>query len=88
MTSNRDIGLKWFTSLISGDGQTVMSLIADDFRYFLAGTMPASGWWDRQGFFENAQTFSGFYAGPIIMRIGAVTAEETECGLRLKVRQH
>jgi ketosteroid isomerase-like protein len=75
MTSNKDIGLKWFTSLISGDQETVMSLMAEDFRYFLVGTMPSSGWWDRQGFFESAQAFSSVFATPITMRIGEVTTE-------------
>jgi ketosteroid isomerase-like protein len=76
MTTDKAQALQWFTALISGDVQTAMSLTSAGFRYFLSGTMPASGWSDLAGFMENAQIFSGLYAGPITMRIGEVTAEE------------
>ena len=75
MASTKETALKWFTSLISGDIETMVALTAGNFRYFLSGTMPASGWSDLPGFFESAQIFSNLYAGPITMRVGDVTAE-------------
>ena len=76
MATNKELALTWFQALVSGDAETAVSLIHDDFRYFLTGTMPASGWWDKDGFFASAQMFSGVLAGPITMRIGDVTAED------------
>jgi ketosteroid isomerase-like protein len=76
MATNKELALRWFEALVSGDADTAMSLLADDFRYFLAGTMPASGWWDREGFFATVRMMAGALAGPITMRIGDVTAED------------
>jgi uncharacterized protein len=76
MTTPKEVALSWFTALVTGDVKTIGELIAPDFRYFLPGTMPASGWWDTQGFLESAQMFAGVLAGPIAMRIGDVTAED------------
>ena len=76
MSTNKELALTWFEALVTGDAETAMSLISDDFRYFLTGTLPASGWWDKEGFFASAQMFSGVLAGPITMRIGDVTAED------------
>jgi ketosteroid isomerase-like protein len=76
MTTNKELALSWFQALVSGDADAAMALIDDDFRYFLTGTLPASGWWDKEGFFASAQMFSGVLAGPITMRIGDVTAED------------
>lgn len=76
MTTTKELALTWFKALVGGDAETAMDLIADDFRYFLTGTLPASGWWDKQGFFESAQMFAGALAGPMTMRIGDVTAED------------
>jgi ketosteroid isomerase-like protein len=76
MTTNKELALTWFQALVSGDAEIAVSRIADDFRYFLPGTMPASGWWDKQGFLDSAKMFSGVLAGPITMRIGDVTAED------------
>ncbi|BCQ07361.1 hypothetical protein JMUB5695_00782 [Mycobacterium heckeshornense] len=75
MTTNKELALTWFQALVSGDAQTAMSRMADHFRYFLTGTMPASGWWDKKGFLDSARMFSSVLAGPITMRIGDVTAE-------------
>lgn len=75
MPSTKEIGMRWFTALISGDVDTVVALTAQDFRYYLAGTLPASGWSNVQGFFESARAFSNHYSGPITMRIGETTAE-------------
>jgi uncharacterized protein len=76
MTTNKDLVLRWFQALVSGDADTATSLLANDFRYFLTGTMPASGWWDREGFFATVRMMADALAGPITMRIGDVTAEE------------
>ena len=76
MTTNKDVVLRWFQALVGGDADTAVSLLADDFRYFLAGTMPVSGWWDREGFFATVRLMAEALAGPITMRIGDVTAEE------------
>ncbi|NDJ87943.1 nuclear transport factor 2 family protein [Mycolicibacter kumamotonensis] len=75
MATNKELALAWFQALVSGDADTVASGVADEFRYFLTGTMPASGWWDKQGFFDSAKMFAGVLAGPITMRVGDVTAE-------------
>jgi uncharacterized protein len=71
----KDVALTWFGALVSADAETAMGLMHDEFRYFLPGTLPASGWWDRDGFLASAQMFAGKLAGPITMRIGDVTAE-------------
>jgi ketosteroid isomerase-like protein len=76
MMTNKELALHWFQALVNGDADTAMSLLADDFRYFLAGTMPASGWWDREGFFTTVRMIADALAGPITMRIGDVTAED------------
>lgn len=76
MATNKELALAWFRALVSGDAETVLNLTSDDFLYFLTGTMPASGWWDKQGFFKSAQMFSGVLAGPVTMRVGDVTAED------------
>jgi uncharacterized protein len=76
MTTTKELALSWFKAIVSGDVKTAGELIAPDFRYFLTGTLPASGWWDLQGFIESAQMFAGVLAGPITMRIGDVTAED------------
>ncbi|RAV03878.1 nuclear transport factor 2 family protein [Mycolicibacter senuensis] len=75
MATNKELALAWFQALVSGDADAVASGVADEFRYFLTGTMPASGWWDKQGFFDSAKMFAGVLAGPITMRVGDVTAE-------------
>lgn len=76
MTTTKELALTWFKALVGGDAKTVVDLTAEGFRYFLTGTLPASGWWDQQGFFESAQMFAGALAGPLTMRIGDVTAED------------
>ncbi len=76
MTTTKELALTWFKALVSGDVKKVEELVAEDFRYFLPGTLPASGWWDKQGFFESAQMLAGLLAGPMTMRIGDVTAED------------
>jgi ketosteroid isomerase-like protein len=76
MTTAKELALTWFKALVSGDATTAVELMAEDFRYFLTGNLPASGWWDKQGFFESAQMFAGALAGPMTMRIGDVTAED------------
>jgi ketosteroid isomerase-like protein len=76
MTTNKELALTWFQALVTGDADTAVSLLADDFRYFLTGTMPASGWWDREGFFTTVRMIGGALDGPITMRIGDVTAED------------
>jgi uncharacterized protein len=76
MATTKELALTWFKALVSGDAKTALELIAPDFRYFLTGTLPASGWWDLQGFLDSAQMFSGVLAGPMTMRIGDVTAED------------
>jgi ketosteroid isomerase-like protein len=75
-TSNKDTALRFFEALVTADGETVKELIHDDFRYFYPGSMPAGGWWDREGFFASGAMFAGKLAGPITMRIGDVTAED------------
>jgi len=57
MATNKELAPAWVQALVSGDAQTVASGIADEFRYFLTGTMPASGWWDKQGFFDSRWGF-------------------------------
>jgi uncharacterized protein len=76
MATNKEIVLKWFEALVTADGATAMGLMHDDFKYFFPGTMPAAGWWDRDGFLASGQMFAGKLAGPITMRIGDVTAED------------
>jgi ketosteroid isomerase-like protein len=76
MTTTKQVALTWFKALVSGDATTATELIAPDFRYFLTGNLPASGWWNLQGFIASAQMFAGVLAGPITMRIGDVTAED------------
>jgi ketosteroid isomerase-like protein len=76
MTTAKELALAWFKALVSGDASTAVELMAEDFRYFLTGNLPASGWWDKQGFFDSAQMFAGALAGPMTMRIGDVTAED------------
>jgi ketosteroid isomerase-like protein len=73
---NKRVALSWFEALVAGDTEVAVGLIHEDFRYFLPGTLPASGWWDKQGFLASAQMFAGVLAGPITMRIGEVTAED------------
>lgn len=46
-TTVNDVGLRWLTALCSGDAETAISLMVDDFRYCLPGTLPTAGWWDR-----------------------------------------
>ena len=43
MTTAKELALTWFKALVTGDVKTAGELIAPDFRYFLPGTMPASG---------------------------------------------
>jgi ketosteroid isomerase-like protein len=73
---NKELVLSWFEALVEGNPALAVGLLHDDFRYFLPGTLPASGWWDRDGFLGSAQMFAGQLAGPITMRIGAITAED------------
>jgi hypothetical protein len=56
----------------------VDSPVHEEFRYFRPGPLPASGWWDRPGFLQSAQMCAGKVAGPVTMRIGAVTARDEE----------
>ena len=58
MSTNKELALTWFEALVTGDAETAMSLISDDFRYFLTGTLPASGWWDKEGFFASDFTLA------------------------------
>jgi ketosteroid isomerase-like protein len=76
MATNKDIALKWLEALVTADGDTAMGLMHGDFRYFFPGTMPAAGWWDRDGFLASGQMFAGKLAGPMTMRLGDVTAED------------
>ena len=73
---NKQIALSWLEALVSGDAEAAVGLIdAENFRYFLPGTMPASGWWAKEGFLASAQMFAGVLAGPVTMRFGEITAE-------------
>jgi uncharacterized protein len=75
-TANTEIALRWFEALVTADADTALGLMHDDFRYYLPGTMPASGWWDRDGFLASGRMFAGKLAGPITMRVGEVTAQD------------
>jgi uncharacterized protein len=75
VTTTKVLALAWFKALVSGDVETVTKLVAPDFRYFMIGNMPASGWRDLHGFSEIAQVVAGVLSGPITMRIGDVTGE-------------
>ncbi len=75
MSTTKELALTWFKAFVSGDAETVAKLVSPDFRYFMIGNMPASGWWDLQGFGETAQLLAGVFAGPMTVRIGEVTAE-------------
>jgi ketosteroid isomerase-like protein len=72
---NKQLVLSWFESLVQGDPERAVGLMHEEFRYFLPGTLPASGWWEREGFLASTQMFAGVLAGPITMRVGEVTAE-------------
>ena len=72
---NKELALSWLEALVKGNPEVAVGLLHEDFQYFLPGTLPASGWWDQAGFLGSAQMFAGKLAGPITMRIGAVTAE-------------
>jgi len=73
---NKGLALSWFEALVHGDPERAVGLLHEDFRYYLPGDLPASGWWDRAGFLGSAQMFAGKLAGPVTMRIGDVTAED------------
>jgi uncharacterized protein len=72
---NRDLVLEWFEALVRGDAETALSLMHDDFRYWLPGNMPASGWHDTEGFLGTTKVLGDVVAGPETMKIGDVVAE-------------
>ncbi len=76
MTTPKELALNWFTALVRGDAEVAAQLVAPEFRYFLIGNMPASGWQNLQEFGETAQEVVGSLAGPQTFRIGEVTAED------------
>lgn len=72
---NRGIALRFLVGLVTADRETVALLMHDDFRYWLGGNMPASGWHDRDGFFRTTQVLADVVAGPPSMKLGDVVAE-------------
>jgi ketosteroid isomerase-like protein len=73
--ATKALALKWFEALVEGDTKTAFDMMHPDFRYFLPGNMPCSGWTDRKGFADTAVIMSDMMAGPMSMQLGDVVAE-------------
>lgn len=73
--SNKTVALAWFEALVKGDADKALGLTHPDFRYFLPGSMPVSGWTDLEGFLGTTVVLADVLAGPVAMEIGDVVAE-------------
>jgi ketosteroid isomerase-like protein len=72
---NREIVLTWLEALVTADVEAALSLMHDDFRYWLGGNIPVSGWHDREGFLGTTKVLGDAVAGPETMKLGDVVAE-------------
>jgi uncharacterized protein len=72
---NKALALMWFEALVKADVETAMSMMHDDFRYWLPGNMPVSGWTDRDGFLGTTKVLGDVVVGGETMKIGDVVAE-------------
>lgn len=75
MQINKELVLSWFEALATGNSSAALGMTHPDFRYFMPGTMPCSGWSDLEAFAELTQALSGLLAGPATMKIGDIVAE-------------
>ena len=73
--ANKELVLSWYDAFASGDFDRVGGMLHEDFRYYLPGNMPISGWRDRDGFLEGQAALAPLTTGPFTLRFGAVTAE-------------
>jgi ketosteroid isomerase-like protein len=73
---NKELVLSWFEAAFKGDTERWLDLIHDDFRYWAPGRMPFTGWSDKDGFMATAELLGRYVAGPMTLKIGAVTAED------------
>jgi ketosteroid isomerase-like protein len=72
---SKEIVLEWFEALVRADAPKAMSMMHPDFKYWLGGNMPASGWSDLAGFLGTTKVLGDVVAGPETMKIGDVVAE-------------
>lgn len=72
---NKELVLTWLEALVKGDAAKATSLMHDDFRYWLPGNMPVSGWHDTAGFLGTTKVLAAVVAGPSTMKLGGVVAE-------------
>ncbi len=73
---NKQLVLSWLEAGTSGDTDRSLNLLHDDFRHFITGSMPISGWHDRDEFFRINTVLAPQFAGPFTIRIGDITAED------------
>lgn len=74
LEDNKSVAMAWVDASVRGDGAGLRALFAPDARILIVGEMAYCGWMDVDEFFRR----TGFLplAGPVTLKIGAVTAEE------------
>jgi ketosteroid isomerase-like protein len=73
--ANKKVVLDWFHAMKSRDTEAVTALTHPDFRYFLPGGFPVSGWHDFNGFTGQFDLLADVMAGPLEVEYGDIVAE-------------
>jgi ketosteroid isomerase-like protein len=74
--ANTELVLSWYEAQVMGDAKRAFDLLHEEFRWYLPGNMPMSGWTDRAGYFAAGESLGRHAAGPITMRFGEAMAQD------------
>jgi uncharacterized protein len=74
---NKQLVLSWYEASMSGDTERWLDLIHDDFRSYISGNMPLSGWQDDPtNLLEVGKLLGRHLAGSFTLKFGDITAED------------
>jgi len=82
--ANKAIVLDYWQAAISGDGATLVSLLADDLKVLIVGDMPVCGLMSKSEFLQVMATVGAGFDGAGHMRIGDVTAEDDRVAIEIE----
>lgn len=82
--TNKQIVLEFWQAAISGDGNKVTALLADDVRVLTIGDMPACGLLSKSRFLQMMATIGASFDGQGTMRIGDMTAEDDRVAVEIE----
>lgn len=74
--NNKNVIRQFFGAFEAGDLERVISLITDDFTWWVPPTTIASGTYSKSEWVELISGILGDLAGPMTMQLGHLTAED------------